>query len=279
MIDLHTHSTASDGTLTPTELVKAALQAGITTLALTDHNAANGLREFLSAAKNTPLRAIPGVEITSEMEGEELHILALDLPKASFDKLQTLMREVLARAEVSRRNLIQNLQNAGYAIPDYDTLNALHPDAIINRAHIAAALWHAGYVPSIRDAFDTLLKEGNGYYYPAKRLQAVEAVRMIRELGAIPVWAHSLYELDTDTADRFLSILVPEGLMGMEVYYSTYTAEQTKAAARLCEKYAIHPSGGSDFHGGNKPDIRLGVGRGNLNIPESVAEALFMRKA
>ncbi len=278
MIDLHTHSTASDGTYSPAELVNAAVDAGITTLALTDHNSANGLCAFLQAAKGKPLRAVPGVEITCELLGEELHILALDLPECSFDKVQELMSEVLSRAEKSKRDMVIRLQSAGYRI-DYDAIQAAHPDAVINRAHIAAALKEAGYVASVSQAFDTLLGEQHGYYRPAKRLQAAEAIDYILKLGAIPVWAHPFFSLEEDKVGQFLTVLVPEGLQGMEVYYSTYTDAQTKAAKRLCEKFGIKPSGGSDFHGSVKPDIALGIGKGSLNIPECIADRLLDRKA
>ncbi len=274
MIDLHTHSTASDGTNTPTELLKAAVEAGITTLALTDHNTTAGLKPFLDAAEGMPLRAIPGVEITCELQREELHILAFNLPEHTFDKVQTVMKEVLDRAEQSKRDMVARLYQAGYHI-DYDAIQRAHPDAVINRAHIAKALLQAGYVTSVSEAFDTLLCEDAGYYHPAKRLQAEDAIRHILDWGAIPIWAHPFFALETDQVERFLSILVPKGLMGMEVYYSTYTKMQTKAAMKLCKQFGLAPSGGSDFHGSIKPDIRLGIGRGELDIPKNIADRLL----
>ncbi len=274
MIDLHTHSTASDGSLSPTELVQLAEKSGISWLALTDHNTANGLPEFVRAAKTSPVHAIPGVEITCEAEGEELHILALNLPESSFFQVQSFLEEVLLRAEMSKRDLVENLRRAGYRI-SYEEIQKANPDSVINRAHIGVALKEAGYVPTVEAAFQTLLSKKSGYYHPAKRLQAADALEIIRELKAIPVWAHPFFRLNEDGVKKVLKMIVPAGLKGIETYYSTYTPKQTAAALKLADQFGLKQSGGSDFHGTAKPDIQIGVGRGNLNIPESIAEHLL----
>lgn len=276
MIDLHTHSTASDGSLSPTQLVAQAEAAGITYLALTDHNTASGLPEFLRAAADRPIRPIAGVEITCQLDDQELHMLALDLPEAAFSPMETFLADARRRGEESRRALVDSLNTAGFAL-SYEAIQSAHPDSVTNRAHIAEALLSAGYVRSVREAFDTLLSEEAGYYHPAPRLEAAEVVAMIRWLGGLPVWAHPFLRLDEKRVECFLPQLVPAGLAGMEVYYSTYTPAQTQAAIALAHKFSLRPSGGSDFHGSAKPDIALGVGKGDLRIPESVAEALLRR--
>ncbi len=274
MIDLHTHSTASDGSLTPAELVALARERGITHLALTDHNTARGLPEFLGAAEGSGIVAIPGAEITCELEGEELHILAMNLPRDAFAKIEELMAAALRRGEESRRALVARLREAGYDI-DYDEIQAAHPDSLTNRAHIALALVEKGYVPTVRAAFDTLLCEEAGYYRPARRLQAAEAVEAIGAMGAVPIWAHPFLRLEEGQVRRALETLVPLGLRGMEVWYATYTPVQIARAEALAREFGLLPSGGSDFHGTSKPDILLGTGRGNLNIGPEVAEEIL----
>ncbi len=276
MIDLHTHSRASDGSLSPAALAALAREAGVTYLALTDHNTAQGLPEFLRAARAAGVIPIPGAELTCELEGEELHILALDLPQASFAPLQQVLAEVLSRAEQSKRELTDNLRRAGYPVR-YEEIEQAHPGSVINRAHIALALVEKGCASTVQEAFRTLLDEEAGYYHPAKRLQARESLSLIRELGAIPVWAHPLFKLTAQRAGEFLEILTPAGLTGLETFYSTYTPEQTRNALALADRFHLKQSGGSDFHGDPKPDIRIGTGRGNLKIPEWVAEELLYR--
>ncbi len=274
MIDLHTHSTASDGSLRPAEVVALAGAAGITCLALTDHNTTAGLQEFIRAAEGTTIRPVPGVELSCECDPDELHILALNLPESAFSQIETVMADVLARAEESKRALTEALHAAGYDV-DYDEIRAAHPMSVINRAHIAMALRDKGYVETVNEAFHCFLDEEAGYYHPARRLDAAEAIGIIRDLGAVPVWAHPFMELDEIGVRRILDRLVPAGLAGLETWYSTYTPQETVSALALTERYGLKPSGGSDFHGSPKPDIFIGVGTGTLCIPERVAEELL----
>ncbi len=273
MIDLHTHSVTSDGSLTPRELACLAREAGITYLALTDHNTAQGLPEFLRAARGNGIYPVPGAEITCELAGEELHMLALDLPERHFSQIDDLMHRVLQWGEESRRELVDNLRRAGYWI-DYDAICAAHPASRINRAHIGLALQEAGYVTSVREAFARLLNEEAGFYHPAPRLQAGDVIPAIRDLGAIPVWAHPFLRMDGGRVQDVLEQLVPRGLEGMEVFYTTYTPAQRRTAQELASHYRLKEAGGSDFHGASKPEIPLG---GNLNIPEEIAMKLLER--
>ncbi len=274
MIDLHTHSTASDGSLSPAQLVQLAQKQGLSYLALTDHNTTNGLPAFLHAARNSTVYPVPGAEISCQLGQEELHILALNLPESAFGQLQALMAEELRKAEESKRDLVDNLRRAGYAIC-YEDIQKENPGSVINRAHIGMALQKGGYVPTVNAAFQTLLREDAGYYHPPKRLPAAEALSAIQDLKAVSVWAHPFFKLDGNGVKAVLELLVPKGLRGLETFYTTYSPGQTQAALALARCYGLKPSGGSDFHGASKPEIRLGAGYGTLNIPDHIAEDLL----
>ncbi len=271
--DLHTHSNRSDGTLTPTELVAAAKEAGLSAIALTDHNTVAGLEEFIKACEDACIEAVPGVEISTEYEGVELHILGLYIPENAFDEVENYVSRYNIRKEKSNRDLVARLNDAGYLI-DYDEIAGATPDGHINRAHIAKALKDHGYVDSVKAAFSSLLKEGKGFYIPPERIGALDAVIFLKSVGAVPVWAHPFLQMDEDGARRFLAEAVPLGLVGMETRYSLYDAETEAAADRLVKEFNILPGGGSDFHGEVKPDIKLRVGKGNLHIPLTFARDL-----
>lgn len=275
--DLHTHSNRSDGTLPPAALASAAKEAGLSAIALTDHNTVAGLPEFIKACEDLCIEAVPGVEISTEYDGVELHILGLYIPENAFPEVENYVAQYNIRKERSNRDLVTRLNEAGYLI-DYDEIVAGTPDGHINRAHIAKALMDKGYVGSVKEAFSSLLKEGKGFYVPPERVSALDAVAFIKSVGAVPVWAHPFLPMDEGGARRFLSEAVPMGLAGMETRYSLYDAEIEVAADRLIKEFNILPSGGSDFHGDVKPDIRLGVGKGNLEIPLVFAENLRKTK-
>ncbi|MBE6559384.1 MAG: DNA-deoxyinosine glycosylase [Ruminococcaceae bacterium] len=271
--DLHAHSNRSDGTLTPTALAAAAKEAGLSAIALTDHNTVAGLPEFIKACEALYMEAVPGVEISTEYEGVELHILGLYIPETAFAEVENYVAQYNVRKEKSNRALVGRLREAGYLI-DYDEIVASTPDGHINRAHIAKALLDKGYVDSVKIAFSTLLGEGKGFYVPPERVKAPDAVAFLKSIGAVPVWAHPFLQMDEDGARKFLSEAVPLGLVGMETRYSLYDTETEALADRLIEEFGILPSGGSDFHGEVKPDIKLGVGKGNLRIPLTFAHDL-----
>ena len=274
--DLHAHSNCSDGTLTPAALASAAKEAGLSAIALTDHNTVAGLEEFIKAAHEADIEAVPGVEISTEYEGVELHILGLYIPENTFCKVEEYVAQYNLRKEKSNRALIARLCEAGYLL-DYEEIAGATPDGHINRAHIAKALLDKGYVGSVKEAFSSLLKEGKGFYVPPERIGALDAVAFLKSVGAVPVWAHPFLQMDEDDARKFLAEAVPVGLAGMETRYSLYDTETEAAADRLIKEFNVLPSGGSDFHGEVKPDIKLGVGKGNLQIPMTFARELHRR--
>lgn len=268
--DLHTHSVYSDGTYTPAQLLEEARARNLAAIALTDHNTVAGLPDFLFAAEGQPVEAVPGVEFSTDYLGTELHILALYLKPAYFDQVTAQMAQYHRLKEQSNRDLVDKLNRAGYQI-DYDKIKASTPDGSVNRAVIAAELTAQGYTDSVKDAFNRLLREKHGYYVPPLRMTPREALAMIRDLGAVSVLAHPYLNLKQEPLCEFLEQAVTWGLQGMEVTYSTYSPKTSAVALETAQRFGLLCSGGSDFHGGNKPDIFLGEGRGDLSVPANWA--------
>lgn len=266
LCDLHVHSTFSDGTFTPTELIAHAQDIGLKALALCDHNTVDGLKEFAESGKKSTVTAVPGIEISTEHQGKELHILGLFLPMHRLDEVAKLLEKTKELKEQSNRELVENLARDGYIV-DYEKLKSENEGSYINRAHIAASLTDSGYTTSIKEAFSTLLHPDNGYYKEPKRLETTDVIEFIKSIGAVCVWAHPFLNMDADSIDQFLPVAKKHGLDGMETIYTTYCAKTQAIAQELCLKYALAQSGGSDFHGDKKPDVQMGVGHGNLRIP------------
>lgn len=271
--DLHTHSVFSDGTFTPAQLIVAAKQAGLTALALTDHNTVAGLPDFLDAAAGSGVEPIPGIEISTDYGDVELHILALFVKPADYGPITKLMEEMVRRKEQSNIALAEALNRAGYPV-DLAAIKAKTPNGQINRAHIAAELARLGYAVDIQDAFKKLLSPKRGLYVPPKRIGSFEAIRFIKDLGCTAVLAHPFLNLDEAALRAFLPKAVECGLDGMEVAYSKYSPETTVQAKKIADEFGLKYSGGSDFHGSNKPDIAIGKGRGDLAIPMAWLENL-----
>ena len=274
LCDLHTHSTCSDGTLTPTELVELALEKNLAAVALTDHNTVAGLPEFLEAARGTELEAVPGIEFSVDYGDTELHILGLFVKPEHYGPITERVEDMLRRKEQSNIDLVKNLEQAGIFL-SYEDIKAATTTGQVNRALIAAEMLRKGYVGSIQEAFSKYLKQSHGYYNPPKRPDAFETIRFIRSLGAVAVWAHPFLNLKTEEAIReFLPEACEAGLQGMEVFYPKFDENQTALALQLVKEFGLQPSGGSDFHGENKPDIQLGSGKGSLFLPITLLEGL-----
>ncbi len=274
--DLHTHSVFSDGTCTPTELIEKGEKIGLSAIALTDHNTVAGLPEFLAAAKGKKIVPVPGVEISTDYNGTELHVLGLFLPEKAFGAVTEFVNAYNRRKEKSNEELISSLQAAGYRV-DLAEIKAETPNGHVNRAHIAATLVKKGYIGSVQEGFSGLLSEKAGYYKPPKRQTAFETIAFLRSLGAVPVLAHPFLNLTAEELCEFLEEAKGYGLVGMETVYSRYSDETAKKAAEIALQYALKESGGSDYHGENKPDIDLGIGTGNLKIPSRFFEELRLQ--
>lgn len=273
--DLHTHSVFSDGTDTPEELVARAEALGLSALALTDHNSVAGLPRFLNAAEGSAVEAVPGIEFSTEYRGGDLHILALFVRPEHYDAVNELVAIPDRRKRESNLALAESLTRAGYPI-DYAALESSTPGGHVNRAHFGRELVRLGYAGSVEEAFQRFLKERCGYYTPPKQLDALETVAFIRQIGAVCVLAHPWLNLkNAPDLEVFLEQAVPAGLDGMEVRYSKFTPEQSNLALEIAQRHGILPSGGSDYHGAAvKPDISMGTGRGDLEVPDDWFRAL-----
>lgn len=274
LCDLHTHSTSSDGSLTPTELLRAAEAIGLDAIALCDHNTVAGLPEFLRAAEGSAVEAIPGCEFSSDYMGIDLHIIGLFIPTDQFDHITAMLEETQQRKEQSNRDLVARLAEDGYVI-DYPALRAQAGDGFINRANIAQALVAEGYVPTVKDAFSQLLSVKGKYYIPPKRLDSFEVIEFIKSIGAVAILAHPFLNLKEESQLRaFLDEAVKHGLDAMETIYTAYSDETTALAKKIAAEYSLKESGGSDFHGAAKPATALGTGKGNLKVPTEILHKL-----
>ena len=272
-IDLHLHSTHSDGTLTPAELVSEAKRLGLSAVALTDHNTVSGLPEFLQEAGRRGITAVAGTELSTVYHGHELHLLGLFIPTEAFPAVTALTEDYLARKEQSNRDLVARLSAGGYPL-DYAEVERRNPGGNINRALIAKEMMAEGYVGSVKEAFDTLLGEGMGYYTPPTRPDFFETIGFLRSIRAVPVWAHPLQYMDEATVRSVLPAAVKAGLMGMEVQHSSYDDATMTRAKAIADEFGLLYSGGSDFHGAVKPDVLMGTGKGTLCIPACYFDAL-----
>lgn len=271
--DLHTHSIFSDGTDTPEELIAQAERRNLTAIALTDHNTVAGLPRFLAAAEGKRVRAVPGIEFSTGYGNGELHILGLFLRRQHYDAIRARVALPDHWKRESNLELAQALNRAGYLI-DYAELENATPGGKVNRAHFAKALAEKGYVKTRDQAFQTILQPGGPFYHPPKRLDVFETIAFLRSLGAVALLAHPFFNLDKPALEAFLPPAMEAGLDGMEVRYSTFDPETTALAIRMARQYGLVLSGGSDYHGGNKPDIQLMVGKGDLAVPEEYYGAL-----
>lgn len=275
-IDLHLHSTHSDGSLTPAELIAKAKSQGITAVALTDHNTVSGLPDFMEEARKQGVTAIPGIEISTDMNGIELHLVGLFIAPEHYAAIEHMMQEYHRLKEKSNIALLENLNRGGYAITYADVLRQAGTNTP-NRAHVAMALHEAGYVTSVKDAFDRLLREKHGYYTPPARLGITDAIRYLRSIRALPVLAHPFLTLSEEALRAALPDLIAAGLVAMEVQHSTFDAAAIAQAKSVADDYGLLYSGGSDFHGKAKPDVYMGVGSrigAEPNIPDEYCEKL-----
>lgn len=270
--DLHVHSTYSDGTVSPEGIVKMAEECGLSAVALTDHNTVCGLPAFWAAARNSPVEAISGVEISSGYRDKEVHIVGLFLKPERLEPLEALLGLINRRKEESNRALVRKLNQAGFALC-YDAIREGH-QGNINRAVLAREMQKLGYIREIQEGIRGPLSAKNGYYVPPERIPALEAIGLLKKIGAVPVLAHPYLNFDNRQLAGFLPEAKEAGLAAMETRYPLYAPETAAAAVRTAARFSLLESGGSDFHGTNKPDIRLGSGRGSLEVPYRFAEKL-----
>ncbi|MGN0114786.1 MAG: PHP domain-containing protein [Acutalibacteraceae bacterium] len=271
--DLHTHSTFSDGTCTPALLIKMAEAAGLSAIALCDHNTINGLESFIRAAADSKVEAVPGIEITADFYGQEVHIVGLFIRPQFYERVNEFVSQIYLSKEQSNAELAERLNAAGLTV-DFEEIKKAAKGGYVNRVHFANALVKSGYVGSVQEAFEKYLDDEKGYYIPAKRLDALEVVGFLDSISALPIIAHPLISLSYEDLLRFLTEAKPKGLAGLETNYSLYSEQQTTLAMEIAEQFGLLKSGGSDFHGDNKPNIKMGVGMGNMSVPTEYYEKM-----
>ena len=275
-VDLHLHTTVSDGALRPEELVRAASIAGIQVMAVTDHDSVDGIRDAERAASDLSIQVIPGIEVSAGLDDNDVHVLGYFL-----DPGDRVLREALSRLQEGRvaqaRSMVERLAELGWPL-DWDRVMAIAQGGSIGRPHIARALIERGYVGSVDEAFSRFLRRGGPGYIEGQKLLPQEAVSLIKEAGGVPSLAHPIivgasdYRLDLD---RLLPVMVEAGLEGIEAYYKGYTPEVTAFLFGLASRYRLVPTGGSDFHGGGVvADAELGA----VEVPWETVERLRDRQ-
>lgn len=280
-IDLHVHSNASDGTLSPTEVVRLAASLSLSAIALTDHDTLSGIREAQSAAlvlsdSENPLRIIPGTEISVAYRKRDIHVLGLFLDINNKPLNDTLNTALIKRDERNEK-MAFNLSRAGIDIT-LDKLKAAEGEAVLTRAHFAKYMTEHGYTKTTKEAFEKYLNDSSPYYVPRDYLSPEKAISLIHQAGGLAVLAHPLlYKYNLEQLDDLISLFTKFGLDGIEAIYSMNTGFDEGIVRRFANRYDLVITGGSDFHGKNKPDIDLGSGKGNLKIPESLLDALENR--
>lgn len=301
IVDLHVHSTSSDGTYTPSELVNYAIEKGLHAFALTDHDTVDGLQEAIdyverlrmefannkmpaslasiNVGRRKPLtianvpEVIPGIEFSTEYQGKDIHIVGLYIDYKNPDFLKYLQDFVDSRTARNQK-MCTLLQDAGIDI-SYEKLTAEFPNSVITRAHYAKYLLNHGYTKSMKEAFDRYVGDYCPYFVPREKVTPAQAVELILAADGVPILAHPiLYRMSDARLEQLVAELKEVGLMGIEAVYSTYTAGEERQMRALAQKYNLLISGGSDFHGSNKPGLDLGKGYGKLMVQGSVLNDL-----
>lgn len=267
-IDLHTHSLCSDGSMTPKEVVRTAKEAGLTAIALSDHDTTAGIREAVSEGEELGVEVIPAIELSAESK-TETHILGyfIDPENEEMKKAMEYVKEVRNERQ---RKVAENLNKLGFDVT-IEEVKAIAGSDVLCRAHFARIMVDKGYVSSVKEAFDKYLGSDGPAYCNRQALTDSEAIRLIKNAGGIAFLAHPhKTKLKGDELKEFLVRLKGEGLDGLEGYYTEYTPEMEAEFRGLADELGLLISGGTDFHANNKPHIKIGVGYGNLRIPYGI---------
>lgn len=271
-VDLHTHTAASDGSLTPSELVELARDSGLAAVSVTDHDTVDGLEEALLAGERYGVEVIAGVEISVDFK-TEMHILGY-FPGNAYKRIANVLERLKENRNARNPKIISKLNEMGFDI----TLEEVQEEAlgeVIGRPHIARVLVKKRYVESVNEAFEKYLIHGRPAYFKKEKLTPQQGINKISSAGGVPVLAHPIFlNLDVNQLDELVSDLTLAGLKGIEAYYVENSGEDTENLLEIASKYNLVATGGSDFHGIFKPGIYLGKGYGNLRIPYEVVEKL-----
>ncbi len=273
MIDLHTHSTFSDGTLTPEELVAKGVEAGLYAMALTDHDSTNGTPRFLAAATKSGIVPVSGVEISAKFSPGTMHILGyyVDHESPSLGEHLGWIRNGRASRN---QEILHKLMELGCHIT-WEEVQSHAGEDVIGRPHFAQALIDKGCVKNFREAFDKYLAKGKPGYASRRRLTPKDSISLIRDAGGVAVLAHPFtLGLNKWEFRKELNALKAAGLQGMEIYYPEHSKEMQKEFSKLAKDYGLVATGGTDYHGQLTPDLKLGRGFGSLHISDEILEEL-----
>ena len=270
-IDLHTHSTFSDGTFTPLQLVKYAEEKGLKAFAITDHDTTEGIKEAKSIETN--VEVISGVEISTRYDKKEIHIVGLYVNENDAD-LNKQLKYYREKRVTRNFEILEKLNSLGVDITIDDVKESCTGD-VISRAHIAKALVSKGFVGSYTEAFDRYLGDNKCAYVPRETLNYKESMELITKAGGVPVLAHPLlYNMSDTNLENMMVKLRQKGLKAVEVYYSTHSNSDTQHVMAMANRVGLIYSGGSDFHGATKPKIDMGTGMGKLAVPYEILEKI-----
>ena len=275
LTDLHTHTTVSDGSMLPAELMKYAKHKGLKAIAITDHDTTDGLYEAVQEGKRIGLEVIPGIEISADFS-PEMHILGY-FPNGDYSGISGILVDLRSKREERNPRIVNKLNELGLGISMEEVL-AKSSGGVTGRPHIAKVLIEKGYVHSLEEAFDKYLASGRPAYFKKDKLTPRQCIGEISAAGGLPVLAHPIYlRMEYEQLDALLAELVQSGLKGVEAYYVDNTPQQTGMLLKLAEKHRLLVTGGSDFHGSFKPEIDIGIGRGDLRIPYVLLENMKMQ--
>lgn len=277
MIDLHCHSTFSDGTHSPDELVALAEQGGLHALALTDHDTTAGLKRFVAAGNKSTVETVSGVELSAEFGARPLHILGYGFDVHCPEFQQALEWVRAGRAERNFR-MLEKLNALGYDL-SMDAVRQHADGGVVGRPHFAAALIEAEYFNHPNKIYRQLLGKGKAAYADRRRLSPERCVELICAAGGVAAIAHpGQMKLTNNKLRRLIRNLREHGLKGLEVVHPSHPPHQVDAYERMCHELDLIPTGGTDFHGTRTPDLQLGVGFGDMNIPDSFFSAIKARR-
>ena len=265
-IDLHVHTTASDGTYCPRDVVSLAAMQGLKAIALTDHDTMAGLQEAGEAGELLGVTVVPGIELSTDYQGTEVHLLGYFLnPEAP--QLKEYMDWVQTARRARNEKIVEKLQKKGFDIT-MEQLENDNPGAVLGRPHMAKRLVEIGAVDSVKEAFRRYLTRGRSCYVAREYISFADGAKLIRDCGGVSVLAHPLqYGFDRSALETLVRDAVAAKVTGIEIYYTGYTRSDMEKLFDLAEKYTLLPTGGSDFHGDNKPGVQIGSGDGNLSVP------------
>ena len=267
-VDLHIHSTASDGQLSPADVVRKSAEAGLTVIALADHDTVDGIAPALEAAKAFPqIRVLPGVEISTFVPTGEVHVLGY-LIDYTHPELQATLRRMRNSRQERAQRMIAKLKNLGLPV-EWERVQEIVGSGSIGRPHIAQAMLEKGYIASFKEAFNNYIGWGGLAYVERDKMPPAEAVKLILRVNGLPVLAHPFTINDLET---IVIELKASGLLGIEAYYDGYTAKESKKLVNLAKRYGLIATGGSDFHG---IDASIETMIGGADVPTASAEQLI----